>query len=287
MARSLIITPFDYVYLAGYQEGSDTRSREDHTPRVDTTYFFLSAIAMSGVDYIYSMTSLFNTYSKLVRSKVKDDLIHDWFKCFQQVNGSFNNFRSPKMSKRQQHSLFFYEVTTMQLLFALKNNSSVLIIKSLDSLVDEQSVSPELKLPYDFLRKSTQFNYAQLPIVRYDMQKKDIRKLLDVIASKEFESYKEAHSEIERTNKLTSKVIRPIEAAAKDLLKKNTDLLCSRESVLKAIPLIPEVIESFFGKLPGVLAEQSGKLLTDYLKSKRSIPIYSADSISRLLSSYV
>jgi len=283
MERKLILTPTDVAYLYGFQDGLKDSPLYNKSIPIDIPHCFLSIITMSGVDCIQSMIPLKDTDTTLIKKLVKKPSVTDWFNSLKQISEIFNMYKSPKMSKPKKRDLFLYENTTTQLLFAMKSKSSVLIISDPKKSKYKSHLPPELTIPFEFLFTSIQSKDAQLPIIQYDTPKKDIRKLLDILSSNEFRAYKEAQSEIENKKTLTSKTINLIEKAGKDLYHKNKKYVALKESVVKALPLSSKVIELFFGKLPGVLAESASKIIVDYLRLHNTIPIYNAESISSLL----
>jgi hypothetical protein len=285
MERKLIISPAEQVWLYGYQAGLNQSPYYQKELPVDVPHFFFSAITMAGADSIQSMLPLEETSTTLIKKIVKKPLIKEWANCLVNVEENFKMYPLPQMSKKLETEFFLLKHTVLQLLFAMKSNSSVLLLSDLQSIKNTSKIPPELTMPFELLFSSIQSKNAQLPIVKYDLPKKDVRKLLEILGSKEFETYKEAQSEIEKNKNLTSKTINSIEAAGKDLYRVNKKYLTLKESVVKAVPLSPKVIELYFGKLPGVLVEFASKILLDYLGINNTIPIYSADSISFLLKS--
>lgn len=283
MNRKLILTPTDQAYLYGYQEAENQISKQFKETPTDITHFFLSAITMAGVDCIYTMLPFEETKTPLIKKLVKKSLIKDWATYLMEIEETYKNYMPAKVSKKAQKDFFAIKHASLQLLFAMRSNSAVILISELRTLTKSPNIRPEIKLPFEFLLSAIQTKTAQLPIVKYDLPKKDIRKLFEIIKSKEFNTYKEAQSEIERNRNLSARVINSIEKAGKDLLHKNSNFLTLKETVVKAVPLTPQVIELYFGKLPGIIAEYASKFLTDYMGVNSTIPIYSASSISHLL----
>lgn len=284
MERKLILTPTDQAYLYGYQEAENQNTQAKSVP-VDITHFFLSAITMSGVDRIYSMLPFEETSTTLIKKIVKKPLIRDWAKYLVQVDETFQKYLPAKVSRKVEKDLFYYKYLTIQLLFAMKSNSCILLISDFNTLKSSSAIPPEIKLLFDVLFSSIQIKEAQLPVVKYDFQKRDVRKLVEILSSKEYNIYKEAQSEIEKNRSLTGRIVKSIEIAGKDLYRKNSKYLTINESLIQAIPMTPQVIELYFGKLPGIIAEFASKIIVDYMGINNTIPIYSAKSISSLLNS--
>jgi len=286
MTRKLILTPTDQAYLYGYQEAENQISKQYSDTPTDITHFFLSAITMAGVDHIYTMLPFEETKTSLIKKLAKKSLIKDWANYLMEIEEHYKKYTPTKISKKANKDIFTIKHTSLQLLFAMKSNSAVILISDLKKLILSSNIRPELKIPFDFLLSAIETQNAQLPIVKYDIPKKDIKKLLEIINSKDFNTYKEAQSEIERNKNLSTKVIRTIEKAGKDLYRKNNKFLTLKETVIKAVPLTSQVIELYFGKLPGLIAEYSSKIILDYMGINNTIPLYTADSISHLLNYY-
>jgi hypothetical protein len=73
--------------------------------------------------------------------------------------------------------------------------------------------------------------------------------------------------------------LKSIETAGKDLYSKNLKWIVLKDSFLQAIPMSAKVIDLFFGKFAGTLADYSSNLLSDFLKLNKAIPIYNCNGI--------
>jgi hypothetical protein len=278
MERKLIITPFEqgafWVFHKIINEGSLS---EENNP-IDIPHILLAAITMAGVDSIYSIGHLQNTNTKLVKKIVNESSINKWVICNKQIDETLKMYSSTNRQKENSQGFRSINYFISHLYFAMKTNSVVLYLGNLNELKDQNILPPEFDVPFKILLSSIQTKSANLPVVKYDIDKKDIKKLIEVISSKEFNLYKEAQSEIEASNNLTERTINLIEKAGKDLYRKNSHILNLNESIVKAIPLSSKVINLFFGKIPGELTELFSKVLIDYLNLNKTIPLYNYDS---------
>ena len=181
--------------------------------------------------------------------------------------------------KDTNEGLDHFKHRVSQLLYSLKSNSSVLTFSNFFEIKFSEKLPLELIVPFNILSGSIQVKAASLPVIKYEAEKTDIRKFIEIIYSREFTNYKEAQTEIELNKNLTNKTVKLIERAGKELYFKNTNQLNLKDSIIKTIPLTSKIIELFFGKLPGILAEFSGNILSDYLKINRSLPIYNCGPV--------
>lgn len=281
MTRKLILTPYEIGYLAGLDKVFKTIITKEGMEPVDLTHLLLSAVSMAGVDRIYSIGQPTNTDTTLIKKVAPKASSEKWVKCYQKVDTIFKNY-APKFVDKETNS----EITDLahivsHLLYAMETNSAALFIGGIRISEKANNIPSELLMPIQGLISSIQTKSAQLPLVKGELERKDVNRLLDVLQSKEFASYKEAQMEIELSPRLTEKTIRQIEKAGKDLLVNNTKLLFIKDNVIKAISLSNKVIDLFFGKLPGILSEYAGTIVTDYLKGSKTIPIYTCEAIIR------
>lgn len=281
MSRKLILTPYENGFLAGlYLVINKCEFGKDNIP-VDTTHILLSALTMAGVDNIQSSSIPFLTETKLIRKINSKTFSKKWSKCNNNVSGITERYITRKSSDATKEAIRNVSHRISQLLYAMQTNSGILTFSPLNKMDNKDLLPLELIYPIDILYSSVQTQNANLPIVKLDLEKKELKRLVEVLKSKEFEIYKEAQMEIELNKNLTVKTVKRIEKAGKDLYVKNNKILNLRENLIKAIPLSSRVVDLFFGKIPGLLTEHSGKILTDYLKLNKTIPIYNCDSMLR------
>ncbi|KAA9352788.1 hypothetical protein [Larkinella humicola] len=279
MSRKLVLTPFENGYLAALHEVFNESPMAVKNQPIDISHFLLSALTMAGVDSIQSFGELSYSKTKLIKKNVSKLSRNEWSRCSEKVQDTFDKYRIPNISKEMDEEISSMSHRVSQLFYAMKSNSGILSFFEIGNIKNKHLLPPELALPLEILFLSIQIKTTNLPVLRYDIEKKDINKLIEVLNSKEFEVYSEAQSELETNSSITNKTINAIEKAGKDLYKKNIRILDIKESVIKTIPLTSKVIDLYFGKMPGILAEYGGKILIDYLGLNKTIPIYSCDTI--------
>jgi hypothetical protein len=279
MSRSLILTPFEHGYLAALNEVYNNGPLSEKASPIDIPHLLLSALTMAGVDTVYSMGSLQNSETKLVKKIATKTSVKKWNEVYDKTNDAFDLLKTKVVNKETNAGLDDLKHKVSQLLFSLKTNSGILTFSNFLEIKHQDKLPLELVIPLKMLMESIQTKGALLPIVKYETDKTDVRRFIDILQSKEFYSYKEAQSEIELNKSLTNKTIKLIEKAGKDLYNKNSAQLNLRENFIKAMPVSSKVIELFFGKLPGILTDFAGSVMSDYLQLNKSIPIYYCEPI--------
>lgn len=288
MSRKLILTPYEHGGLAafhhmfnlGYHQTYNLKPFSDEKDFIDIPHILFSALTMSGVDQIYSIGQLQYSNTSLLAKKVKQSSVKQWSEAYENTEPIFNAYKSGLKNEKYIDELNDIRYKLIHLIFALKTNSSILSVGGYSTTIKYDGQLPvELTIPLKIFYNSIQTKVVNLPVINFEVEKKDIQKLTDILLSKEFNNYKSAQSEIEQNLSLTSKTIKAIETTGKELYKKNISQMYIRENLIRAIPLTSKVMELFLGKLPGILAEYSSNLLSDFLKTNKSIPIYDCDKI--------
>jgi hypothetical protein len=278
MTRKLILTPFEHGCFWMMHKVINQPSMLEHGNKLDIPHLLLGAVTMAGVDKIYSIGTLGDTNTTLIKKIVTKSSEEDLYNCNQQVDSILNAYPPLVKSKEQEFELTSIKYFISHILFAMKTNSVVLYLGDFNDLRNQSILPLEFTTPFNILLSSIQTRSANLPVIQYDINKEDIKKLLDVIDSREYNFYKEAQSEIESGTNLNTRTINLIEKAGKDLYQRNRKLLNLRETIVKAVPLSSKVIDLFFGKLPGILLEYAGNVLINYIKTNKTLPIYNYDS---------
>ena len=255
---------------------------EKNKENIDITHLLLSTITMTGVDRIQPLLNEWgDTNTTLIKGVGSKSNLMKWVKCNQKVNDILKNYISKEELKKVDIELIRIKHIIQGLFFAMETNSAVFSLSGWSMPNYKNQIPQEIILPVEILMSTIQKKNAQLPIVRGDIERKDIQRLVGVLESKKFNNYKESHAQIEQSSKLNSKIINQIEKAGKELVINNTKLFEIKANFINAIPLGSKVIDLFFGKLPGIISEYAGNLVTDYLKGYISVPIYSCEDIIR------
>ncbi len=279
MSRTLILTPYEHGFLAAMHYTFNKGPFVDESNQIDIPHLLLSALTMSGVDSITSFGKLTNTNTTLIRKLTTKASAKKWSEIYQKSQEIIEPYKNQANFDEVKADLDDIKHRISQLLFSLKTNSGIISFSNFTELKNKESLPIELSMPLNILMNSVQTKSANLPILKYETEKKDVKRFMSILESIEFKNYKDAQSEIEQNQNLTNKTIRAIEIAGKDLYKKNLSHIELRENALKAIPLTGKVVDLFFGKLPGILTDFSTNLVGDFLKSSKSIPIYNCGPI--------
>ena len=279
MSRSLILTPYEHGYLAALNDVYNNGPLSEKDKPIDIPHLLLSALTMAGVDTIYSMGNIQNSETKLVKKIATKASVKKWSEVYIKTKVAFDTLKNDATNNEINDALDNLKHKISQLLFSLKTNSGILTFNNFSEIKYQNKLPLELVVPLKMLFESIQTKGALLPVVRFETEKTDVRRFIEILESKEFYSYKTAQSEIEQNITLSNKTIKLIEKAGKDLYHKNSNQLNLRENFIKAIPLSSKIIELFFGKLPGILTEFSGSIVGDYLKINKSIPIYYCEPV--------
>ncbi len=248
---------------------------------IDIVHILLSSVTMAGVDTIQSMSEIKETKSTLIKKIVSNSQQKKWTESALKINGIFKNYRHKNDPKETEEAIDHLQQSILQLLFAMESNSSVLVLSGTNPIEKKHLLPDEIRIPSEILFSSIQTKSINLPVVKNEIERKDVKRIIEVLSSKEYITYRDAQSEIENNSNFTNKTVKLIETAGRDLYRKNLKTLDLKENIVKAVPLSSKVIDLFFGKFPGILTEYGATVLTDYLKVSKTIPIYNCSNVWR------
>lgn len=281
MTRKLILTPYEHGYFDGFSESLQSISSNDKNESLNVAHIILSSITMAGVDEIHTLGKFNSSDSKLIKKVLSDKSTEKWARIYQAVESIFAQYYHQKLTLESKKELDRFKNIIRSLFFAMQSNSGILTFSDIRNKIKKELIPIDVYLPVDILLGSINTIVANLPVIKQDIEKRDIQKLIDVLQSNEFRIYKEAHTEIEKNLSLTTKHVRTIEFAGKQLQKKYFNLLQLKEGIVKALPLTSKVVELFFGKLPGMLSDYSSNIILEYLKLNKTVTIYNCENVMK------
>ncbi len=275
MSRKIIITPYELGGLAAFNDVLNMPQLKGDLPQIDFPHILFSAVTISGVNQILSFDFPKESNTKLIKRLVSESEKEKWQKANEKVN-ELMEFYHPGIDK-EEYSSASYRLSN--LLFAMETKSSILQMFRSNLFGDLDKLNPEVAIPISAIEKSIQHANAQLPVIKYDINKIEVERLFEVLESKEFSFYQEAQEEISLMGNLNHKAIDRIEKTGKDFYRSNLSTIDIKESMINSIPLTSKVVELFLGKLPGFFTEFFSKILSDYLKENKSLVVYDCSNI--------
>lgn len=269
MNRNLILTPYQAGFITGFGDGVNQTLAIQKREPIDLSYLLLSATTMAGVDNIFSIKKV---ESSFIKKEVSEKQAEKWAKSVRKVDNAVSKYNNGSLSEEDDEELRHMGSILGDLAYAMETNTGMLIFSELNKYSYKLPI--ELRVLTEILFKSIQKTEASLPIVQMNVEKKDIQRLLDIMASKEFTFYKEAQSEINSNDTVSDKMVKNIEKTAQQLYRKNSKILSLKEGIIETIPFSASIVELFFGKLPGIFTEYVAKKLTSKSNSSKSITLY-------------
>src|ERR1700733_6349181 len=123
MSRKLVITPFNHGSIESANNIVNNIILGDHEKQFDITHIVLSAIAMAGVDSIYSMIEIKSSDTKLIKDVISTDSIEKWDTCVRKVNDVFTIYKQPNLNEAEYNQINYFSYLIIDLLFAVETNS--------------------------------------------------------------------------------------------------------------------------------------------------------------------
>lgn len=161
------------------------------------------------------------------------------------------------------------------LLVAMESHSCLLglhempDVNGVGQLLPEELLSPVRNLLSTFRTEST-----QTPIPHAVISTSDIRRFEEVIQTPSFLAYKRAHDELDSTRHSESKAMSEIVRTGRELVSKNASFAKLEQTAVFVLTITPKIIDTVFGRLPGVLAEAFGNSGVRILDERRRVVVY-------------
>ena len=183
-----------------------------------------------------------------------------------------DDYRSDRRKYQEVHRA---EMFLLELFLAMENRTSMVSVLSLpDPKKLEKVMPPELLIPLRNLLVTIEPVALPLPLPQHTISSANIRRFHQIIDSDIFSSYRSGHTQLDLASIPTATSLGRISESAKMLLADYADAINLKRMTLSLVPITTKVIDTIFGKLPGVLAEYSGDILSRLLNDERRLVIY-------------
>jgi len=161
-----------------------------------------------------------------------------------------------------------------ELLVALNSKSSMIFSEIPDLRAVEDVLPQQLYSVIANLMALIELDSLPLPVTRSTVPVEAVKSFKQVITSDYFETYVNKHRALDSMRIPKRQAYSQLLPAAKLLDQHFPRLLKIREVCVSLVPVSAKVIETVFGKLPGLAAEHFGSILSSWLKDERRIVIY-------------
>lgn len=274
--RNVILTPYEIGYISAFDFVFNLEEFQSVFDEFETYKIILSILTMSGVKSVEYIDFDFEEKEKFKHLFKKSETKLEWDKQSEFTNNLLSPYKKENKLINEQIDIIGGKIT--KLLFAI-NTNSILLNFSKPRENNNVFVPPELRIPFETLNQNTLNVNLELPIVKYEISKSEIFKLIELYESMEYTDFSYEQSNIGEEENMSNKKKIAISSAGKSLVKKSNGLLKLREATIKLIPLSAKVVNFFFGGIPGLLIDENSEAIEKFLNRNKSIQIYSSNNL--------
>lgn len=250
----------------------------EELPPIDVEGLFYSSMIQAGAEQfvVLDVASLSTKYSEFLSKRISFRSLKSYEKVYKVVHAVFQSYL-PKGYERDPE---FSNIWTMEsflcdLLLSLEEKLDMAYINAIpDPAKVEGILSPELFYPIQNLINAFDPESVKLPLPRSSILSTNVRIFQEIITGDLFSQYSLMHQELANARASKKKAIFNIVEFGDRLSRKYERLLYLKQLTISLLPVTAKLIDVVFGKLPGTLAEYSGKLLSNWLKDERRIVLY-------------
>jgi len=266
---------FESVYLAGRSAGAEefwtAKGLIDAEQWVPLDRMVYQAAFQGGIDEFISeippnTSTPLDQFIKskiIVPKKTNPDVLSE-------IIGAFKPY-----TRKGDGSVVMIMSFICDLIMAMENNSSVINVSGIPSLDHvKRSLPPEISIPIVSLISQLKHSDEVLPAPALEITFETTNRFHSILKSGAFSDYSASHKELENSNEKTCMVLEDVRLKGKSLIQRAEGALSAKRLSLDVIPIIPKVIDSAFGKLPGTLAQIAGDAAIKLLNNNKSIVIY-------------
>jgi len=168
----------------------------------------------------------------------------------------------------------------IDLMFAMEHKTSLMTLLPFPNMENIREMIPaELFFPIKNLMSSFEPSFPNLPFPKLSIQSRNLRRFEQILRSDLFSIYSSQHSNLEINSVNKKLAFKGIVNSGKNVLQRNLDALQLKNLTISVLPVTTKLIDIVFGKLPGILADYSASLLSDYIKNDRRIVVYQMNSV--------
>jgi len=278
MIRRGYLGMLQHVYLAGYSAGDLAAAAESGTNVIMPIdrMFYVSAF-QSGVDHFIvpaiheGAKDLEFLQKRTTHAKSDSD-----FKLFSEIDNVFQSFKLAPKSKDLPNVTVPGFVSS--LIGAMQHNAALLNVMPLPNPEEiTQFFAPELASPLMQLIAELRPIAESVPVPLTAIDRSNVERFQDLLCTADFSKYSQSHADLEDAECDATKALSNIRRTGHALIRRGEHLLTPRPSLMHILNIIPKVIDTVFGKLPGALAQLAGNVAQERLDGRKQVVIYQFD----------
>lgn len=170
------------------------------------------------------------------------------------------------------------------LLAGMENGAAIVNVAGVPTADEVRaSFTPDIAQPVCMLLSAFNRSEETLPAPAQTIEREMVDRFKEIMQSDVYQRYSKAHELVEFDE--TQSALTAVRQKSKDLLSSGGKALMTRKVSVGVISLVPKIVDSAFGKLPGDIAQFAGDVANRFLEDRRKIVVYEfsdwADSYSR------
>ena len=164
---------------------------------------------------------------------------------------------------------------------ALHEGSSVLNLTPVPEPESLRGLMPyKLLVPLTSLLRGVIHESTVGPILKHEVDTTGLKRLEDLFMSDLFQTYSSAHLQLEDQSQPVSYALENIRQKAVMLRDRYVDSVRLARMSVSLVGIVPKLVDTTFGKLPGAIAESFSRLAQTFLDQKRRLVIYDGSQLS-------
>ena len=196
------------------------------------------------------------------------------------ITGMFAAYLPDYHQRNDQYSdVWTLEYFLGDLFVALRENVGIASVSVPEPETYRGILPAELLMPISSLLSSIQTHGSAGPVPRFLMERTQIQDLEEIFKGNDFGAYSDAQAQLADDSQPPLKALSRARSLAATVQEKYLNRIKLSRMGLSMLPVVPKLVDSVFGKLPGRIAEYFAKVAEPLLDQRRRIVIYDCSSI--------
>jgi len=266
-----------HAYLAGMAAASGVILQESNLvpPKIALDRMFFLSAFQAGVDhFVAPLTADVRNELEFLKKRSSDPPAADWEVAagISRVCQAFVRTEKNGLAARS------FAMLLSDLVCAMRNDAALLSLVPIPSAAAIQEVfEPELALPLTQLMAMLEPHSESLPAPTVSIEREHVTRFKEILDSRAFTRYSENHALLQQASSEVGKTLADVRRVGTALVQDSKRLLTTRPAVLHTLGLVPKLVDSVFGKLPGALAQLAGDAAERHIKERKRLVVYRFD----------
>lgn len=173
------------------------------------------------------------------------------------------------------------QVFLTDLFIAMEKKYDLIMICGFPGISELNFLPSEIYVPFSNLIRSFQSVSITSPVPQFEIDSVALKRFREILIGDDFAMLSQAHKAFRQGDVPVKQNTERISEISRCIIRSKPKLFKLRQTSIQLLSVAPKIIDTVFGKLPGILAEIGRDLWLDFLKEGQRLVVYNFDPIMK------